>query len=144
MISFGRIILDVLTKKPVIRTLFNLAHMSMVILLLHCGMYFYPGGVFCYLPLTDTISSAIVYGYMMLKSVKTTGENLPSKQVVLWSQVVHYVLLLAHAVRFLTEPECAPVMVTAFQAIYATVSLIFVFAMHQADLFSKVEKVKST
>lgn len=139
--QFIRFVFAILRKRPVVETLLSLIHITMLAFQVHSGLYFYPGGIFCFLPLTDCFKDAFVYGYSMLTAagpgIRTT---LQTKKYIIMLQLVHFVVLLVHGLRFLFIESCAPILVIAWQAVYAALSIIAYLIFYSDILFAVADR----
>lgn len=123
-LEFIRIGFAVLRKRDEQATLGAILNPAAVTLIVHTGLYYYPGGIFAFLPLADTFTSSLVYSYYVLASAKQINFER-WKRPMICLQLIHYAALFTHAIHFLTQPNCGvPHIVLHFQAIYALSCLI--------------------
>lgn len=132
-LEFIRVGFAVLRKRDEQATMGAILNPAAVTLIVHTGLYYYPGGVFAFLPVADTLTSSIVYSYYVLASAKQINfENWKRPMICL--QLIHFAALLAHATYFLMQPNCGvPHIVLILQAIYALFCLIQ-FPIHFSDV----------
>ena len=129
--EFARIGFAVMRKRDHQASLAAFTQPSLVTLVIFAGLLYYPGDIFCFLPMMDTLTNSITYGYYVLATAKQISSDKYKKHLVL-TQMLSFVLIFTHAIWFLSQPSCkAPHIVLFFQALYSGLCLVsypFVFA----------------
>lgn len=141
-LEFFRIGFAVLRKREDQATLGAILNPVAVTLIIHTGIYYYPGGIFAFLPLADTFTSSFVYSYYVLASAKQISFE-KWKRPMICLQMMHFAALFVHATHFLMQPNCGvPHIVLYFQAIYA-LSCLIQFPIHFSDVLFKTIRSSS-
>lgn len=142
-LEFIRIGFAIMRKRDDQATIGAILNPAAVTLIVHTGIYYYPGGIFAFLPLADLLTSSVIYGYYVLATAKQI--NFESwKRPMICLQLIQFTALLTHATYFLLQPNCGvPHIVLYFQAIYALCCLVQ-YPIHFADvLFKEFRSLKS-
>lgn len=121
--EFIRIGFAVLRKRDHQATMSAFIHPCLVTFVIYSGLYLYPGGIFCFLPLLDTLTNSVTYAYYVLATAKQISFEKWKKYLV-GVQMLNFSLLLTHAIYFLLQPSCGvPHLVLYFQVLYGALCL---------------------
>lgn len=134
-LEFFRIGFAILRKRDDQATLGAILNPAAVTLIIHTGIYYYPGGIFAFLPLADLITSSFIFSYYVLATAKQI--NLDTwKRPMICLQMMQFLALFTHATYFLFNNCGVPHIVLYIQAIYA-LSCLVKYPMHFSNVLFK-------
>lgn len=140
VLDMVRPVFSALRKKHHQSSWFHHVYLATGACLIHGGIFFYPGGIFTFLPLSDTLLHSFLYAYYILSSA---GDELQKsclwwKKYLLIYQLAHFVLLFGHGLWFYLIPNCSgPPFVKGLQVFHAGLSLVGFTLYYRRLLFSR-------
>jgi len=120
-----RPVLTVYRKRDHEITNLYLFHCFCSVFFVYLGLKLYPGGVFSFLPFLDGVYQIFAHAYLIMTCAGDSYlKPSYSFRVFLYRlKLVSGLLLILHGLYFVSQPNCGPVTLKAFQIVYAAIGL---------------------